>query len=100
MTLRKNQARALSGTAGAGALRKESQNNVEKVPWAAGADSNLQRLYELGQSRSRGEVTGSAHESVRAMKEGQRPPRKRYTFLHWKVTPTVGKGTLGTWSFH
>ena len=29
-------------------LRKDSQNNVEKVLLAAGADSNRQRLRELG----------------------------------------------------
>jgi hypothetical protein len=29
--------------------RKDSQNNVEKIPMAAGASSNLQRLLERGE---------------------------------------------------
>jgi hypothetical protein len=43
MTLGKNQASALSGTAGTWAQASEERladNNVEKVPLAAGADSN------------------------------------------------------------
>jgi hypothetical protein len=43
MTLRKNQASALSEPPWQGLrhLRKDLQNNVEKVPLAAGADGNL-----------------------------------------------------------
>jgi len=39
---------------------------VGKVPLAAGAGSNLQRLLERGLGRSRGERTGLTNESVRA----------------------------------
>jgi hypothetical protein len=51
MTLRKNQANALRGPLGHGLrhLRKDSQNNVGKVPLAAGAGSNLQRLLKRGE---------------------------------------------------
>ena len=51
MTLGKNQARALSGTAGTWAQASEERladNNVEKILLAAGADSNRQRHLERG----------------------------------------------------
>jgi hypothetical protein len=51
MTLGKNQASALSGTAGTWARASEERladNNVEKVPLAAGADSNRQGHLERG----------------------------------------------------
>ena len=72
MTRRKKQAHALRGTCrgmGSGIRRKILRDNVGKVLLAAGADSNRHRLRELGHGRSRGEVTGPAHESVRAMRE-------------------------------
>jgi len=72
MTRRKKQAHALRGTCrgmGSGIRRKVLRDNVGKVLLAAGADSNRHRLRELGHGRSRGEVTGPAHESVRAMRE-------------------------------
>jgi hypothetical protein len=53
---------------GSGNRRKILRHNVGKVLLAAGADSNRQRLRELGHGQSRGEVTGLAHESVRAMR--------------------------------
>jgi hypothetical protein len=49
---------------GSGNRRKILRNNVGKVLLAAGADRNRQRLRDLGHGRSRGEVTGLAHESV------------------------------------
>jgi len=49
MTLGKNQASALSGTARAQASEERiADNNVEKVPLAAGADSNRQGHLERG----------------------------------------------------
>ena len=51
MTLGKNQASALSGTAGTRAPASEERiadNNVEKIPLAAGADSNRQGHLEQG----------------------------------------------------
>jgi hypothetical protein len=50
-SLRKNQANALRGPPGHGLrhLRKDSQNNVGKVPLAAGAGSNLQGLLKRGE---------------------------------------------------
>ena len=46
--LRKNQANALSRPPGYGLKhpRKDSQNNVGKIPVAAGAGSNLQGLLD------------------------------------------------------
>jgi hypothetical protein len=44
--------------------RKDTQNNVEKVPLAAGAGSNLRRLLARGYCRRRGEAAGLAHEPV------------------------------------
>ena len=51
MTLGKNQASALSGTAGTRAQASEERiadNNVEKIPLAAGADGNRQGHLERG----------------------------------------------------
>ena len=51
--------------------RKGSQNNVGKLPWAAGTGNNLQGLSKRGQKAEGGESpTGAAHEPVRAMTEG------------------------------
>jgi hypothetical protein len=52
MTLRKNQANALSGTRrgmGSGITGQIRRNNVGKIPVAAGAGSNLHRLLKRGQ---------------------------------------------------
>jgi hypothetical protein len=51
MTLRKNQAKALSGPPGHGLRhhRSDSQNNVGIVPVAAGAGSSLHRLHKRGE---------------------------------------------------
>ena len=69
MALGKNQARALSGTAGTWAQASEERladNNVEKILLAAGADSNRQRHLVRGDELRRGEMAGSAHEPVGA----------------------------------
>jgi hypothetical protein len=42
-------------------LRKESQNNVEKIPMAAGASSNLQRLLERGEEPKQRRATRDWH---------------------------------------
>src|SRR5260370_35053222 len=55
--------------------RKDTQNNVEKVPLAAGAGSNLRRLLARGYCRRRGEAAGTTHEPGRAKTDAQRPPR-------------------------
>ena len=48
--------------------RKDSQNNVEKIPLAAGASSNLQRLLERGdRTEAEESYTGLAHVLVGAM---------------------------------
>jgi len=79
--------------------RKDSQNNVEKILLAAGADSNRQRLQEPGYGQSRGEVTGLAHESVTSDEEGVTPSEETVHVSAMEVTPTLRKGTLGTWWF-
>ena len=60
-------------TAVAGAQASEersAENNVEKVPWAARAGSNLRSLPERGRMvRRKGEATGLAHEPVGAKTE-------------------------------
>jgi hypothetical protein len=43
---------------GPGILGRTGRDNVGKIPLAAGAGSNLQRLLERGKSRSRGEPNG------------------------------------------
>jgi len=59
MTWRKEQAYALRETAVAEAQGiRIHRDNVGKVPPAAGAGSNLQRLHERGLGRSRGEPGG------------------------------------------
>ena len=61
LTWRKKQARALRGTAVAEAQAPRegfTEINVGKVPPAAGAGRNLQRLLERGSGRRRGEPNG------------------------------------------
>jgi hypothetical protein len=41
--------------------RKESQNNVEKIPMAAGASSNLQRLLKRGEEPKQRRATRDWH---------------------------------------
>jgi hypothetical protein len=51
-------------------LRKDSQNNVGKIPLAAGAGSNLRRLHERGQKAEVEEShAGLTNESVGARTE-------------------------------
>jgi hypothetical protein len=52
---------------GPGTQGRIHRDNVGKVPPAAGAGRNLQRLLERGLGRRRGERVGSTNESVRAM---------------------------------
>src|ERR1019366_124588 len=52
---------------GPGTQGRIHRDNVGKVPLAAGAGRNLQRLLERGLGRRRGERVGSTNESVRAM---------------------------------
>ena len=52
---------------GPGTQGRIHRDNVGKVPPAAGAGSNLQRLLARGLGRRRGERVGSTNESVRAM---------------------------------
>jgi hypothetical protein len=51
---------------GPGTQGRIHRDNIGKVPPAAGAGRNLQRLLERGLGRRRGERVGSTHESVRA----------------------------------
>jgi hypothetical protein len=51
-------------------MRNDSQNNVGKIPLAAGAGSNLRRLHERGQKAEVEEShTGLTNESVGARTE-------------------------------
>jgi hypothetical protein len=51
-------------------------------------------------SRSRREVTGSAHEPVVSDEGGVTPSEETDHVSPMKVTPTLGEGALGTWSLH
>ena len=64
---------------GPGILGRIRRDNVGKIPLAAGAGHNLQRLLKRGTTEGEKRGMGLAHESVRATKEGQRPLRRRAT---------------------
>ena len=69
----KKQVKALCGTCrgtGPGIWGRIRRDNVGRIPVAAGAGSNLQRLHERGQKAEVGEShTGLTNESVGAMTE-------------------------------
>jgi len=73
MTQRKKQVNALCGTrrgTGPGIWGRIRRDNVGRIPVAAGAGSNLQRLHERGQKAEvGGSHTGLTNESVGAKTE-------------------------------
>jgi len=73
MTQRKKQVNALCGTrrgTGPGIWGRIRRDNVGRIPVAAGAGSNLQRLHERGQKAEVEEShTGLTNESVGAKTE-------------------------------
>jgi len=69
-------------------------SSTRKVPPAAGAGRNLQRLLERGLGRRRGERVGSANESVRA-KTGELRPGSNVLAGGGTRLPDQGNAKIG-----
>ena len=103
MTLGKQQVNAPSGTAvgtGSSIQGKIFRDNVGKLPWAAGAEYDLQGLFERG----------SMPKEERAQREWHMSPYERgqggnalggdgNDVSPMEVTPKLGKGAQDTWRF-
>src|SRR5450756_2348407 len=85
---------------GPGTQGRIHRDNVGKVPLAAGAGSNLQRLLERGLGRRRGEPSGIDEWVCKSYDRGVMSSQEAVHVSLMEVTPTSGKGTLGTWWFH
>ncbi len=79
---------------------KIRRDNVGKIPWAAGAGRNLQRVLERGSSRRTGEPNGIGARVRRSEDGGATPSEEAEHVSPMKELPTSGKGTLDTWRFH
>ena len=75
--------------------RKDSQNNVEKIPMAAGASSNLQRLLKRGEEPKQRRANGIGTCAHRSEDRGVTSSQETGHVSLTEVTPTVRQRGTG-----
>ncbi len=87
MPQKKKQVKALCGTAGVwdqASKERFTEITSGRTRWQQGLEATCKDSSNEAKNRRRESQAGLAHESVRVMREGQRPPKRWDTPLQWR----------------